>query len=218
MRAVLVAAVLGLLPAVAAADVTLDEVIDRVEERYAKLNDLRAAFRQTAFNKSLNQTIPSEGVVYLKKGGKMRWEYGAPTPQQIVSDGKSLWIYTPELNQVNVGEAPRVLAGPAGSFLAGMGKLRTFFVVRFLNPARKTTDKGDYVLDLRPRKPEPGLTRLVVEVDPREYLVRSAELFDQFDNTVRMRFTNVAANAGLPEWLFSFTPPKGVATVPLDGR
>lgn len=207
-----------LLPAVSAADATLDEVIGRIEDRYAKLDDLKASFHQTAFNKSLNQAIPAEGTVYLKKGGKMRWEYAAPTPQQIVSDGKSIWIYTPELNQVNVGEAPKMLAGPAGSFLAGLGSLRAHFTVRFLNPARKTSDEGNYVLDLRPKKPEPSLRRLVIEVDPRDWLVHNAEVYDQFDNTVRMRFTKITANAGLPDWLFAFVAPKGAATVPLEGR
>ncbi len=218
MPAVLLAAALALLPSVAAADATLDEVIARIEDRYAKLEDLKASFHQTSFNKSLNQAIPAEGTVYLKKGGRMRWEYSAPTPQQIVSDGKSIWIYTPELNQVNVGAAPKVLAGPAGSFLAGLGKLRTHFTVRFLNPARKTSDEGSWVLDLRPVTPTPGLSRLVVEVDSREYLVRNAELYDQFDNTVRMRFTKIAANGGLPDRLFVFVAPKGAATVPLEGR
>jgi outer membrane lipoprotein carrier protein len=218
MLAVLLAAALLGHPAVSAADRTLDEVIGRVEERYTALEDLRASFAQSAFNKSLNRTIPAEGVVYLKKGGKMRWEYTAPTPQQIVSDGKSLWIYTPELNQVNVGEAPRALAGPAGSFLAGLGRLREHFSVRFLNPGRKTSDAGNWVLDLRPRRPQPSLTRLVLEVDPREYLVRSAELYDQFENTVTMRFTRIVENGGLPDRLFAFVAPPGVATVPLDGR
>jgi outer membrane lipoprotein carrier protein len=206
---------LGLVTAAAAADATLDEAIGRIEDTYAKLGDLKATFSQTAFNKSLNQTIPAEGTVYLKKGGKMRWEYSAPSPQQIVSDGKSLWVYTPELNQVNVGEAPKALAGPAGSFLAGLGRLREHFGVRFLNPAQKKDGDGNFVLDLTPKKPEPALQRLIVGVDPRDWLVRKAEVFDQFENTVTMRFTKVTTNSGLPDTLFAFVPPKGAATVPM---
>src|SRR5207247_1008674 len=79
-----------------------DQVVRDLEEAYSRMLDLRAEFTQTAFNKSLNQTIPAEGTVYLKKGGKLRWEYKEPTPQAIVSDGKKLWVYTPALNQVNV--------------------------------------------------------------------------------------------------------------------
>jgi outer membrane lipoprotein carrier protein len=208
------AAMLLLLPGVAVAAAPLDEIIRQVETRYARLTDLKATFTQNAFNKSLNESIPARGIVYLKKGGKMRWEYTAPAPQQIVSDGRSIWIYTPELNQVNVGEAPKVLTGPAGSFLAGLGKLRSHFTVQFL----RTDDDGNYRLDLRPRKPEPALARLILVVDPQEYLVRSAEVFDQFDNTVTMKFTKVEANSGLPDALFAFVPPKDAATVPLDTR
>jgi outer membrane lipoprotein carrier protein len=200
----------------AVADLALDDVIRQIEARYARIDDLKASFDQTAFNRSLNQSIPAQGAVYLKRGGKMRWEYSAPTPQQIVSDGKTIWVYTPELKQVNVGEAPRVLAGPAGSFLAGLGKLRTHFTVKFQDPAKKRDAAGNYVLDLTPRKPEPSLVRLIIAVDPREYLVRSAEVFDQFDNTVTMAFTKISQNSGLPDKLFAFVPPEGVATVPFE--
>lgn len=193
----------------------LEDVVAGLEGTYARLADLRADFVQNAFNKSLGQTIKAEGTVYLKKGGKMRWEYRTPSRQQIVSDGKSLWIYTPELNQVNVAEAPRALAGPAGSFLAGLGRLREEFSIRFLNPL-KVDEDGRPVLDLRPKAPTPVLTRLIVSVDPREYLVRKAVVSDQFDNTVTMSFTKVIVNGNLGDALFAFTPPKGAAVVPLD--
>src|SRR5881628_102662 len=94
------------------ATVSLDDAVRGVESAYGRMTDLKAEFTQTAFNKSLNQTIPASGKVYLKKGGKLRWEYAEPTPQQIVSDGKTIWIYTPTLNQVNTGPAPEALAGP----------------------------------------------------------------------------------------------------------
>src|SRR5258705_850297 len=124
-----------LLVPIAAGAQTLDEVVNGVESTYGKIVDLRAEFTQTARNKRLGQDIKAQGTVLLKKGGKMRWDYKSPAPQQIVSDGTSLWVYTPELNQVNKGNAPKALAGPAGSFLSGLGKLREEFTVRFLNPA-----------------------------------------------------------------------------------
>ena len=145
---------------------TLDEVVNGVEATYGKIVDLRAEFTQTARNKSLGQDIKAEGIVLLKKGGKMRWDYKSPAPQQIVSDGTSLWVYTPELNQVNKGNAPKALAGPAGSFLSGLGKLREEFTVRFLNPASPRDGAGRPVLDLTPKQPTPLLTRLVLTVDP----------------------------------------------------
>lgn len=197
----------------------LESVVDAVEATYGKMADLRAEFVQVARNKSLGQDVKAEGTVYLKKGGKMRWEYKSPSPQQIVSDGTYLWVYTPELNQVNKGDAPKALAGPAGSFLQGLGKIREEFTVRYLNPANKTDASGRPVLDLTPKKPTPLLTRLVLTVDPKEnYIVRQAVLYDQLQNTVTMSFNRVAINPGLSDTLFAFTPPKGTAVVPLEIR
>jgi outer membrane lipoprotein carrier protein len=207
--------VLALAAAVPASAQSLDDVVRGLEGAYGKMNDLKAEFSQSAFNKSLNQTIPAHGTVYLKKGGKLRWEYAEPTPQQIVSDGKTIWIFTPTLNQVNVGPAPEALAGPAGSFLTGLGRLREHFGVRFLNPAQPKDADGNVVLDLTPKKPLPTLARLILSVDGGNWEIRKAVVYDQFENTVTMQFAKVAVNSGLSDNLFAFVPPKGVATVPL---
>jgi outer membrane lipoprotein-sorting protein len=199
----------------AAAPPSLDDVIRGLEGAYGRMTDLKAEFAQTSFNKSLNSTIPAQGAVFLKRGGKLRWEYTQPTKQEIVSDGAKLWVYTPSLNQVNVGEAPEALAGPAGSFLAGLGRLREHFGVRFLNPAQPSDADGNIVLDLAPKQLMPTLTRLILSLDPRTWEVRKAVVYDQFENTVTMRFTKMAVNSGLSDQMFTFVPPKGVATVPM---
>ena len=217
MRLVIALAVLlGLVvPAGAQPAPSLEEVVRGVEGAYGKMTDLRAEFTQSALNKSLNQTIDAQGVVYLKKGGKLRWEYAEPTRQEIVSDGKTIWIYTPQLNQVNTGPAPEALSGPAGSFLSGLGKLREHFNVRFLNPAQPKDADGNVVLDLTPKQPIPTMTRLILSLDPKTYDVRKAILHDQFENTVTMRFSKVAVNSGVSDKMFTFVAPKGAATVPL---
>jgi outer membrane lipoprotein carrier protein len=194
---------------------SLEEVIRNIEAAYGRINDLKAEFSQTAFNKSLNQSIPAQGTVYLKKGGKLRWEFADPTPQQIVSDGKTVWVYTPALNQVNVGPAPEALAGPAGSFLAGLGRLREHFGVRFLNPAEPRDGDGNIVLDLVPKVSLPTMARLVLSFDPHSWEVRRGVIYDQFENTVTMQFRKPVVNGGLADALFTFVAPKGVATVPL---
>ena len=201
-----------------AAAQTLEEVVAGLEGTYGRITDLKADFAQVSNNKSLGQDIKAEGTVLLKKGGKMRWDYKSPSPQQIVSDGSSLWVYTPELNQVNKGDAPKALAGPAGSFLAGLGRVREEFTARFLNPAAKVDGAGRYALDLTPKNPTPFLTRLVLAVDPKDFIVRQAVLYDQLGNAVTMNFTRVVTNTGLADTLFAFTPPKGAAVVPLNPR
>jgi outer membrane lipoprotein carrier protein len=214
VKAVAMVALVLLVAAGPVSAQSLDDVLREVEGVYGRMTDLRADFTQVAFNKSLNQSIPAKGTVYLKKGGKLRWEFTEPTPQEIVSDGKKLWVYTPTLNQANVAEAPEALAGPAGSFLAGLGKLRTEFQVRFLNPAQPKDTDGNWVLDLTPKQPLPTLARLILALDPKSWEIKKAVVHDQFENTVTMRFTKMAVNSGLPDRTFTFVAPKGVVIVP----
>jgi outer membrane lipoprotein carrier protein len=192
---------------------TLDEAVQRLETTYQGLRDLKADFRQTAVNRTMNQTTEAKGTLYLKKPGKLRWEFATPTPQEIVSDGQKLWVYTPALKQVNVAAAPQALAGPAGSFLQGLGQLREQFEVRFLNPAQPADTDGLVVLNLTPKKPQPLLARLVLSVDPQSWLVRKAVLYDELGNEVRLIFLDVIVNGGLPDRLFVFTPPAGAVVV-----
>jgi outer membrane lipoprotein carrier protein len=216
LMACMLTASLALLAGVGTAGAqSLDEVIRGLEAAYGRMTDLKAEFSQSSFNKSLNQTIAAQGVVSLKRGGKLRWEYSEPTKQEIVSDGKTLWVYTPSLNQVNTGPAPEALAGPAGSFLAGLGKVREHFNVRFLNPAQPRDGEGNVVLDLTPKQPLPTLTRLILSLDPKGWELRKAVVYDQFENTVSMRFKKLVLNGGLPDKLFTFAPPPNAAVVPL---
>jgi outer membrane lipoprotein carrier protein len=204
------------VPAATAAP-SLEDALGSVENAYRRVQDLKATFQQAAFNRTMNQTVEARGTLYLKKPGRLRWEYVTPTPQELVSDGKTLWVYTPELKQVNVADAPEALAGPAGSFLQGLGQVREHFQARFLNPAQPADPDGNIVLDLTPRQPRPLLARLIVSVDPRSWLVRKAVVYDELGNTVTVRFGEPSVNAGLADSLFVFVPPPGVAVVPTPG-
>jgi outer membrane lipoprotein carrier protein len=192
---------------------TLDEAVSALEQAQRRVTDLKAPFRQSAHNKVMNQTVEARGTLYLKKPGRLRWEYQTPTPQEIVSDGTKLWIYTPELRQVNVSAAPAALVGPAGSFLQGLGQVREHFDVRFLNPAQPADSEGLVVLDLTPKRPQPLMARLIVSVDPKSWLVRQAVIYDELQNTVTVRFGDTVVNSGLADALFVFVPPPGVAVV-----
>ena len=55
------------------------------------------------------------------------------------------------------------------------------------------------------------MTRLIVSVDPRSWLVRQAVIHDELGNTVTVRFGDTVVNSGLSDSLFVFVPPPGVA-------
>ena len=83
LLAPLIALALASPAAAQPAAVSLDDAVRGIEGAYGKMNDLKGEFTQTAFNKSLNQTIPATGVVYLKKVGTRKVPYAKLTMRRM---------------------------------------------------------------------------------------------------------------------------------------
>ena len=209
------ALVLLLAPAASlAAAPTLDDVIRGLEHAYGRMTDLTAQFSQTAFNKSLNTTIPAQGAVYLKRGGKLRWEYSEPTNKRSSPTARrSGCTRRAQPGQHGAGSGS---PGRPGRIVPGRARSPArAFHVRLLNPAQPTDAEGNVVLDLTPKQPVPTLARLILSLEPRHWEIRKAVVHDQFENTVTMQFSRVTLNSGLADRLFTFVAPPGTATVPL---
>ena len=111
---------------------SLDEIVTRVQTQYDTHADFKAHFVQESMVKSLGKKQVSEGTVSFKKPGKMRWTYQKPFKQEIISDGKTLWNYRPEDQQVMVSQMSQAVQGKVPStFLAGLGNLKLDFQVRW---------------------------------------------------------------------------------------
>src|SRR5574341_1579270 len=109
---------------------SLAEVVDKIQETCTRAQDLSARFRQTATNRSLGQVQEASGILLLKRPGKMRWEYQQPEPRLFVTDGKTLWAYSPVDKQVGVQEVGEAFASRLPlSILAGDCQLRRDFEI-----------------------------------------------------------------------------------------
>ena len=188
---------------------SVEELITRVQRNYDRITDLQARFAQEYTNKSLNRVKKAEGRVYFKKSGMMRWEYRKPVRQEIVSDGSTIWHYQPEDNQVIVGEISKtVRAKIPTAFLSGEGDLRRDF--RILSPKGKSQRDGSfYLLELAPIEQQVDIQRLVLRVDPKQYLIVQTDIYDAFENVNRTRFSGIKTNRNLPDSLFTFVIPPG---------
>ena len=116
-------------PPAAPAAVTLQEIIDKIENRYTG-SDFSARFDQRSTLAAMQISDTAAGKVFFKHPGMMRWEYEKPDPQTIITNGADLWIYRPLDNQVMVGKAPVYFGGGKGaSFLSDIKYLRKYFDV-----------------------------------------------------------------------------------------
>lgn len=194
---------------------SLNEIVAKVQGQYDAHGDFKADFVQESLVKSLGRKQVSEGVVFFKKPGKMRWNYQTPFKQEIVSDGKTLWSYHPEEKQVMVTPMSQAAQGKVPStFLAGLGNLKLDFQVRW---AKEPSPQENYFLELTPNEFQGSLEKLFLLIDRENFRILQAKIQDIMGNTTQISFSKTQFDNRLPDSLFTFTPPKGVEVFQMPG-
>ncbi len=93
---------LACLPAsvqVAAADPDLNGLLKGVEQHYNRAKTLHVHFVESYMVQGRARKSES-GELTLRKPGRMRWDYTAPPGKLFVSDGKDVYLYTPDAHRV----------------------------------------------------------------------------------------------------------------------
>lgn len=241
-----------LLPALAAAapakeQIGLSDVIKTLETpfkaepaRSGAIRDFEADFFQESRIASLDRVQRGRGRVTVKfdpqPGDRVartqfRWEYSQPTTQEIVSDGRTLWVYLPENRQVIQSDVELVNQARSEdpmTFLTGLGNLSRDFLISWGSP--NTDGAGNYALELRPRRASALIHRLLMVVDREAVLnfVRSGEtgrilpflastVIDPSENSTTIEFSNVRVNRAPSDSSFRFILPAGVEVVRPQG-
>jgi len=189
--------------------------ISQIQKTYDTIRDIQADFVQESVVKSWNaeQVQKAQGTVSFKKGGKMFWDYQEPAPQQIISDGNTLWFYEPEDKQVMVTTVGAGFQSQiAADLLNGKAHLkRDFDVTEMTSDAEGNA--GKLVLQLIPRSSQHNLSKILLLLDKNTYIIYQTEVYDLFDNLTRITFSQIQIDTNLADVLFTFTPPPGVETL-----
>ena len=192
----------------------VDEVVERVRATCLRTQDLSAQFHQTATNRALGQVQEASGLFLAKRPGMMRWAYEKPEARLFVTDGKTLWVYSPSEKQVVVQDIANALTSRLPlSFLTGNCNLATDFTIALVDNAGTRGLPTTRVLDLKPKQSEAGIARMLLEVTTKGYTVEKTTLFDAYGNTTTITLTQLKLNTGLDDQQFRFTPPSGITVV-----
>src|SRR5215475_8074289 len=73
--------------------------IDALQKKYSQIKDLKMDFVQN-YQSPRHSPRTETGILYLRRPGMMRWEYQSPSQKLFVSDGKTIYFYLPDENQV----------------------------------------------------------------------------------------------------------------------
>lgn len=189
----------------------LETVVSSLQNNYKKINDYRASFVQESKIKGYPRPQTSSGDVFYRKPGMMRWNYDKPEAQEIVTDGKVLWMYTPSLDQVMKADfAMTSQSKVAEAFLSGMGNISKDFNISIKNS--KDT-KNDIILMLTPKDKNDPVKSLVLSVDRETIYVRKSVMTDIYGNVTIVSLSDFKVNTGIKKKLFDFVPPEGVEII-----
>lgn len=200
-------------------DDSLGDLIYKIQAAYEHTTDWKAEFEQVTRIEGFDSPIQSRGTLYIKKPGKLRWDYLKPNQHQILVNDQKVWIYTPEQKQVIVSRFSKISDSQLPlHLLSGVGKLDQDFTVQWTESNRPQA-RTPRSLTLIPKDPKTGLTKIIMAVDPETHFITQLTLFETNGNQSGFRFTQIRGDTGLKDRFFVFTLPKDVVVVesPLQG-
>ncbi|HXZ27118.1 MAG TPA: outer membrane lipoprotein chaperone LolA [Terriglobales bacterium] len=209
-KASLILLALALLGVPASAQESVDRIASAVDDHYNHLSSLVTQFTESYRGAGVSRQ--ESGTLWLKRPGKMRWEYQQPRVKLFVSDGKTAYFYVPGERQVRRAEVKKLddLRSPL-RYLLGKTKLKKEFEGLSLAPDQKPSTAGDLVLRGVPRSLE-QVDEVLLEITP-ENRIRRIVVREVDGSVTEFSFADPQENVSLPDARFTFSPPPGVETI-----
>ena len=180
--------------------------VSSLRDFFNNTNTMRAKFSQVVTDTQGRKVQEVEGTMQLQRPNKFRWDYNKPYEQQIISDGKDVFLYDTDLQQVTVRALSHAIGSSPAALLAGGNAVEKSFTLK--NAIRK--DDLTWVLAL-PKDKDSGFERVLLGFKADK--LRKMELYDSFNHVTNITFDAVERNPSLQDATFLFTPPKGVDVV-----
>jgi outer membrane lipoprotein carrier protein len=193
------------------------EVVKQLQARYEKMKDMQADFSQKTRIEGFERPVTSAGKVYIKKPGRLRWDYLDPAIEQIYVNQDDVKVYVPEHKQVLVGKLTQMAASKAPlELLQGAAKLDESFEIE-PTPGKDRGVGGTPLITLIPKTKEQestqNLQKIIVEVFPKTYFIRTVSLHEISGNVAVFEFSNLKPNLGLGNEVFDFKTPSDAEVV-----
>jgi len=182
------------------------EDIQQLRNLLQPISSLSAQFKQQVTDADGFQLQQSEGLFQVAQPNNLRWIVEQPMPQQVISNGLTLWLYDPDLEQVIVKPFDASIEStPAILFSGDLTRLDSAYFIRQLSPD---------VFQLTPEQEGSLFSELqIIFVDQ---LPASISLTDSLEQVTRITFSDVQLNPSLPAALFEFEIPGDIDVINND--
>lgn len=190
-----------------AAEVNLETLLKDVEKRYNSAQSIEVPFEQV-YTIQGRPRRPESGQLYLKKPGKMRWQYKDPAGKLFISDGKHSWFYSPAMNRVEKTPLKSTddMRAPLAFLLGKLDFSRDF------RQFRVSPEGGNTRVIALPKSKNAPYSHVDFTIAPDHRILRlSIESVD--GTTVEYKFGAEKVNPPVDAKLFQFQMPPGVEFV-----
>jgi len=179
----------------------------QLNDFFTKVQSLQGSFNQQVISKKGKIIQNSTGLLYLYRPGKFRWVYKTPEPQVLVGDGKNIWLYDADLEQVTIKPMNRTISGAPIAILMRKQSPDSQFVVQEIT----THVAGLNWFRLTPRKKSRDFQLLEIGLD-RNGAMRQMNMFDKLGQKTILRL-NIKTNIPINGNIFTFKIPSGVDVI-----
>ena len=177
-----------------------------LQMRFSGLDSFSAEFNQKLFDADQVLQEETSGMLRVQRPNRFNLEYRQPYYQLYVADGKELYFYDKDLEQVTVKAQEGMLENTPAMLLSNPGKLDQLYHV-----TPQGEEGGLFWYELIPKQEGGSFERINLAFKNNE--LRIIEMQDSFKQTTRLMFNNIQRNPDLNPKLFRFTPPKGVDVI-----
>lgn len=148
----------------------------------------------------MNQTF--KGVMKVERPGKFYWETTSPAKQTIVTTGKVVWIYDPDLQQAVRQSLDDQIANTPALLLSGNTNqiMQSYHVTQ--------PDRTKLYYTLYPKQEDSAFQSMTISFGANK-APKLMVLQDSLGQTTYVRFSNIKVNPTIPASVFNFEPPKG---------
>jgi len=183
------------------------DAVTRVDAYLDSLASLSAQFVQVVQDRKGDVTDRASGTLSIARPNRFRWDYREPYEQTIVADGRKLWLYDPDLEQVTVRSLEQGLGATPAMLLSGSGDVADAF-----SAGAVEQQQGLTWCRLLPKQPGSDFERVSLAFNPRNELA-AMELVDKLGQTTTIQFSAVQRTSKLDDALFRFVPPAGADVI-----
>jgi len=185
-----------------------------VDEHYNQLKSFKGSFAEIYQGPGVSRN--ESGTVWLKKPGRMRWEYREPKEKLFITDSENAYFYVPGERQARKTPLKKIddIRSPL-RYLLGKTKLAKELEHLSLAPDIAPLRPGNVVLRGVPKGMADRISEVVLEISPDHRITRIV-LRGVDDATTDFRFSEMQENVPLGDSFFRFSPPPGVQVIQDD--